>query len=458
MPFENELAKYEPLRRISDSDVVKNLVHNMKIKKSSDVEQKLNTISKCDITPGDFIPQWVISIDGSHQPTPVRNGYPGAEIGYITIASVITNLFDIKKLSKEEFIDPKKIRDAEKADSLDTVVPGTNVIFGKCSSAKESFRKVIFDEFKRFKLFEDGESLLETYEVLLKWKIDGKGDPRPPKCPIDIDDCDEDYIYGYGEYPCNCNKNTLYSTDALRLHELMNPTGTNGELYGQVMQVMEKLSLINILRYFERKKWWSLFQNLVFIMDGPLAVFSTASWMAKSITKELARLNDCNKKNCSHNIDIMIIGVEKSGTFVNHFNELDIDHNGVPNFIDNQSIFLLSDEYIKNNIVFSDSVHKTFGQDTYYGRKFLYKNSIGYKLVGTVAFFNDYQKNIRTANLDQFPRIGDVMNVLDQLSSSMYANSISPLINAHSEASIPLNLGKRILEQLAKNIINKNNE
>ena len=76
-------------------------------------------------------------------------------------------------------------------------------------------------------------------------------------------------------------------------------------------------------------------------------------------------------------------------------------------------------------------------------------------MVGTVAFFNDYQKDITQAKVDQFPRIADIMTVLDQLSSSMYKNSISPLINAHAEASIPLNLGKKILESLAKELLCK---
>lgn len=455
MPFENEFAKYEPLKRIVNSKIVKDLLSGMKIREVNESDEKLNTISKSDLKPSDWIPDWVISIDGSYQPTPVQNGFPTAEIGYITGASVITNLKKISEAANDDFIDPKKMREAEEAGSLDTVVPGTNVILDDSSTAKESFRTVLFKEFQRFKIFDDGESLLETYEILLKYKIDDKDGSRSPKCPIDAEACEKDYEYGFGIYKCKCGKYDLFSTDALRLHELMNPTGSNGELYGQVTQAIEKLVLINILRYFENRNMLSLLKRIVFIMDGPLAVFSTASWLAKPITRELNRINEKAKKIRADSIDIMVIGIEKSGAFVNHFDEVDINKDGSPARFQPQSLFLLSDDYIKNNIVFSSSQNKTYGQDTYYGRKFFYKNSSSYKLVGTVAFFNDYQKDIKTANPDQFPRIADVMTVLDQLSSSMYKNSISPLINAHAEASIPLNLGKKILETLAKELLCK---
>jgi hypothetical protein len=48
--------------------------------------------------------------------------------------------------------------------------------------------------------------------------------------------------------------------------------------------------------------------------------------------------------------------------------------------------------------------------------------------------------DLRTANADQFPRLADAMNMLDKLVSSRYPNSVSPLISAHAEAAIPLNL------------------
>ena len=45
------------------------------------------------------------------------------------------------------------------------------------------------------------------------------------------------------------------------------------------------------------------------------------------------------------------------------------------------------------------------------------------------------------------------MSVLDQFISSRYPNSLAPLVAAHAEASIPANLGVKVLGELAKKIM-----
>jgi len=255
--------------------------------------------------------------------------------------------------------------------------------------------------------------------------------------------------YDYGEYVCPHSGEPLFSTDALRLHELMNQGGSNGEMFGQIMATLEKLWLIHILRSFERKGWLPTLRRVAFVMDGPLAVFSTSSWLTKVISHELNRINELQRK--INGQDLLIIGIEKSGTFFNHFIEIDTTKDGVSDKFPKQSAFLLTDGYIKRNIIFSEST-KPYGQDTYFGRKLFYKTASGQKIVSVVACFNDYQKNIDTANPDQFTRLADVMNLLDKLVSSRYQNSVSPLVSAHAEAAIPLNLGKRIFEDIAREI------
>jgi hypothetical protein len=116
-----------------------------------------------------------------------------------------------------------------------------------------------------------------------------------------------------------------------------------------------------------------------------------------------------------------------------------------------QSALLLDDNYIKKNIIFSDSA-KPYGQDTYFGRKFFYKTELGQRIVATVASYDKNQENLTTANSCQFSRLADVMHLLDKLFSSRYPNALSPLVSAHAEAAIPLNLGKRIFEDIAREI------
>lgn len=455
MGFEGEFASYEPLRRMLDSDKVKSLQDRLKIRKQEEETDTFtgSIINKSDLSESSIQPDLVLAIDGSNLSAKAENGFPGAEIGYITIASVLIDLKLIDDLEKKQFIDPKKVRETEKASTIESVFPGCNVILDTEKNANASLRRALFEELRSNTIFANGgETLLDTYEYLFRIKREHFSESRLPRSPID--GIDEEMTYGYDEYPCPHSGEPLYSTDALRLHELMNPGGSNGEMFGQIMSTLEKLWLVHILRAFEQKEWLTTLRRVAFIMDGPLAVFSTSSWLTKVINYELSRLNELQK--AVNGQDLLIIGIEKSGTFVNHFEEIDTTKDGVTDKFPKQSALLLDDGYIKRNIIFSEST-KPYGQDTYFGRKIFYKTASGQKIVPVIACYNDHQRNISTANPNQFSRLPDVMNLLDKLVSSRYPNSVSPLVSAHAEAAIPLNLGKRIFEDIAREIREKSN-
>ncbi|EAY29413.1 DNA double-strand break repair nuclease NurA [Microscilla marina] len=450
MSFEGEFASYEPLRRILESNKVKELQERFKIREKVEEDDDFNEkiIHINEVRKNNLKPDLVIAFDGSNLTAKAMNGYPGAEFGYITVASVIIFLSKIAKLEKEKFIDPKKFRETEEAATIDTVFPGCNVILDNEKSAKASLRKALFESLANTG-FDGGESLLETYEYLFSIKRANFSTTKLPKSPIE-DYADQDMTYGMGEYTCPHSGESLYSTDALRLHELMNPGGSNGEMFGQIMATIEKLVFVNFLRTFEKVDGWlSTLRRVAFILDGPLAVFSTSSWLAKVISYEIKRINHLQKK--INDTDLLIVGIEKSGNFFNHFLEIDTTKDGITDKFPEQSVLLLDDDYIKNNIIFSES-KKPYGLDTYFGRKFFYKTASGQKIVPVIASYNDYEHDLRTANPNQFARLGDVMELLDKLVSNQYPNSISPLISAHAEAALPLNLGKRIFEDIAREI------
>ena len=116
MPFENEFASYEPLRRILENPKVKALQDRLKVHKKiesqDEIQCGLTEFSK--IKPSNFQPDLVIAIDGSHHEVKIENGFPGAEIGYVTVSSVLLFLNKIREHAKEEFIDPRKFRETEK--------------------------------------------------------------------------------------------------------------------------------------------------------------------------------------------------------------------------------------------------------------------------------------------------------------------------------------------------------
>jgi hypothetical protein len=220
-------------------------------------------------------------------------------------------------------------------------------------------------------------------------------------------------------------------------------------MYGQLSFVIERLWLVHLLRAFEKKNWLPTLQKVAFVLDGSLAFYSVSAWIVKFIIKEINRINELQKKITG--TDLLIIGLEKTGRFVEHFNDIDTSPVGSEDVIPNNTAILLTDSYIKHNIVFSNSP-KMYGKDTYFGRKFFFKTEKGYRLVPQLAFFNAEQADTRTARIDQFPRLGDACALLNSLVSNRYNNSITPLISAHAEAAIPLSLGKKIFDDIAREI------
>src|SRR5262244_2852803 len=108
MPYQNEFAQYEPLRRVSESERVKALLSSYRIRNGSSNETPRDTINIADLRPSGWTPSWVLAIDGSFLPVDVQNGYPGAEACYVTVASVLLNIAKTRELDKRRPVEPKE--------------------------------------------------------------------------------------------------------------------------------------------------------------------------------------------------------------------------------------------------------------------------------------------------------------------------------------------------------------
>jgi hypothetical protein len=382
----------------------------------------------------------------------IKNGFPGAEASYITVACVIVDIAKLDQLDRNRPVNPKEFRQTEKAESIDCALPGCNIITQDTNTAEASLRKSIFEVFESVRIFSDGESLLDTYEALLEYKPNTQ---NPQKCPYEDCPNNQHYQRNRGKYSCSCGlSRPLYSTDALRIHERMNPAGTNSAIFAEIMQVWERLLVVHILRGLETKQWLSSLRRLAIVLDGQLAVFGQPAWISQAIYQELCRINKKVQK-VTEGQDILLIGIEKTGGFVQHFEDIDCKEDGNFGNFPCQSVGLLTDSYIKQNIIFSDSF-RVYGDATYFGRKLFYKTRSGARLVVTLPFLSEKHKDLSKAESNQYPRLTDAVGLLDRLVSSRYPNAVSPLVLANSEAAIPLNLGKKVLEQLAKDLMREN--
>jgi len=221
-------------------------------------------------------------------------------------------------------------------------------------------------------------------------------------------------------------------------------------MFAEIMQVYERVWIVHILRTLEAKGWLSSLGRVAFVLDGPLALFGHPAWVSQAISKELMRLNGA-VRDATGGRDILLLGIEKTGMFVDHFTALDLDAKTNTARFANQSVLLLTDEYIHKNVIFSKG--KEYGKDTYFGRKLFYKTKSGARLVATLPYLEDDHRDLSRADASQFPRLADAMSLMDQVVSSRYPNALMPLVSAHAEAAIPLHLGRKVLEELAKTLM-----
>jgi hypothetical protein len=443
MPYEGEYAGYRALQRLADADRVKQLLSRARAFTPSSASP-LPTPQTAPTAPP-TLPEFVVAIDGSHAEVEVRNGYPSAKVGYLSVASVLLDVAAIDALDEQRPVDPSAFRQTEQAASIDAALPGSNVVTRTHTSARIAFREEIYDVFHSVIVDSaDHTPLLDTFEALLALKPAA----RPQRCPYELDTgCTEHLNIGADLSSCICaDRLPIWSTDALRIHEAFRDTGTNGEAFGETMQVWERILLVHILRAFERGNLLGRLNRLAFFIDGPLALFGHPAWLSAAISRELQRINAKVRELTGH--DLVIVGVEKSGEFVTHFEEVDQSTTPGKLRFAARDWLLPTDAYIKERIIFSTST-KRYGLDTYFGRKFFYKTTSGARIVASIPFLNATQDTLASSNALDYESLPTVFALLDKLVSSRFQNALSPIVSAHAHAAIPLNLGAKVLEQLA---------
>lgn len=393
-----------------------------------------------------WLPTRIVAIDASTLTHKVQNGFPGAEASLLMLSVVFIDVSRVAAIDPDEIPSPRIFNELDRAHTLDAVLPGANVVRGGIDgdTPVEFFRKTAHDALSGV-LDSSHETLLETLRAISK----ERHRQSTIRCPIA--DCDKDYVPGHGEYRCPCDrKEVLFETDALRFHQRFNESGSNGEVHGEVRRVIEVLSLVNVIRFFERDDRLHYLKDCAFVLDGPLAVFGQPAWIAPYVREELIRIN--SKVRSKFGTDILVMGVEKTGQYVSHFRDIDwSDQKGPKGKFLPSTVLIPDAKYINRNIVLRPEDAKPSGADTYFGRKVFYKNKNSAHATLNLAMVNERAADFHCVVEEAFPRLGDALNILDHLSTYLYEDGFMPLVRAHAHAAIPLKQGTEILSALFRN-------
>lgn len=459
MPYQNEFAQYNSVKRMSENVRVKEILRRYKLSAPVEFDEAKDEFysivsgRELNKTGLPSLPDFVLSIDGSFVEVPVSNGSASAKIAYTTITDVLLKLKKMQELDLMRPADPREMRKTCTTGAADTVLAGCNIIYEGEIDPQSSFRRGVIDLFREQRAFDDGETLLDTYEALLAYKplMPVQGCPYGEMCSHETPQAAYERISGTKECTCSL-KLSCHSTDAMRLYEKFNPLGDNGTAFGEIIHVTERLWLIHILRSLEQQKMLNVLAKMAIVLDGPLAVFGRPGWLSRAISRELYRINE--KLKAETGTDLLLVGIEKSGLFVEHFaqlcSQIKSKHKGLD--IPLQAALLPTDEYIRKFVVLTKNTHP-YGDVTYFGRKFFYRTKSGAQIVATLPFLKPEHRNLNTALTEQFPRLADALNLFDALGSSRYSNALIPVSLAHGEAAIPSRLGKRVLETLSRDLI-----
>ena len=447
MPYSGEHATGDSLWRLEENPSVKAFRGIIRVRNSGDDEALPPTIKpprrQNDVSR-------IVAVDGSTVTKAVQNGFPMAEAALFNAAVIVIKVDELGQFGRENIPTPSELRNLERVETMSAVLPGQNVVglSREQDAPKKFFRQTVRQELN-FKLDDDHESLLETFHAIA---ADAITDSATFQCPI------EDCAQGPAgkvprrttDGPCVCNRQApLYSTDSLRMHERFHDHGTCEQAFTAFRMVTEHLLMMNIIRYFRQKLPARCFDQTAFVIDGPLAIFGMPAWLEDHLQSEVSRIHE--ELTQAGRPGLLLIGIEKTGQFTDHLEELDWrETEGQRQRLANATALVPTTEYVYKHIAPSPNSTKAYGQAVHYGRKIMYKSNSGQHAVLMTPIVNSAGDEPNSTSPEAFPRLGDALDIIDDLYSHLYSDGFIPLIRANAHAAIPLRQGHSMLAKLFK--------
>jgi hypothetical protein len=229
----------------------------------------------------------------------------------------------------------------------------------------------------------------------------------------------------------------VYLSDALRLYERIDEELGSAGIVGYLLTTLEQLVVVHLIKAVWQMKP-QLLREILFVKDGPLAFFGVTAPLHKPMRAlmEFLGTQDAGKPL------INMVGLEKSGPFVEHAALIEP-------ILKPRDCLLLENEYIYRYVQPGDPAEQSFGRNTYYGAKIIFKGDTNDTYVATVP----------TGVYKRDPSFGDLFNgaevlgVVSRLRCSMYDNALVPIVLANRLVSLADVPSSEILARVAASSI-----
>lgn len=447
-----EKAKRLGHKPIVENDLVQEELQDFDTKETDPEEVPLDeySVSVNELDNVGDQPDWLISIDGSDQEVATNDDYPSNRIGFVQIAAVLTDLKLVDKQENQRFVNPARVEDIDRSALQDIVLPSSNYTVGESDSVEESWRRKVYEAFRNREI--QGQKLLDIYLKIIEYNERSVGSRTVDvyRCPNP--DCPESgskpypHIHSHADHLGQCDEcgTVVFPTDALRTHERVKANQSNETAIGDIMSIVEHLTLCVYMSYLAENSPNRL-SRTGFIMDGPLAIFDTPAWLHEPI---LGTIEDIYTQQREQGYSPpLVCGIEKTGSFKDHAENIEEK-------LDPNTILGMDNEYIYDHIL-SGTTELEYGGKTYYGQKFVYKSRSGRIFVLTIPKLPEGPKHEPTS----YPIMRRTLETINSVETALYDDATIPITLAHQRASIPLETGSKVLELFSKeNIVQNGNQ
>lgn len=373
----------------------------------------------------------IIAIDGGFNEVAVQREFPSATICFFQFGALIFSVQDLEDLHDQAFIDPEDMNKLKRIQRSKLVLPVRNVCYRDQRDLIDSVRVALHNFFRSE--MDDGQ-LMDTLKWFIfqeysnsiaSWNLASCPVCHEKDIPLRRKDMNSDYTF-------HCDKcgARIFLTDVFRLHEAIDNELGAGGILGYVTTTIEQVILVHVIRTMLKIKPQLLGQTL-FVKDGPLAFFGQTANMHKPMRELVKHLFDHH--------DFFLAGLEKSGPFVEHADE-------ISGLLENSTALVLDNDYIYRYILpgQGDPV-SPYGSTTYYGNKLIFKTRLGQLHVLTLPT----AEILVSPGEKDFRNLQTILTNVEKLRCDMYDNSLMPVALVNKLVSLANHPSSKILHKFA---------
>jgi hypothetical protein len=383
----------------------------------------------------------IIAVDGGYTEVSIQERYPSSSYTFYNFGGLLFQKDDLQALHVKPFIEPEDMARLRNIQRFPFVLPTQNIRLNNCGSLVESVRWALYDFFTTS---HDGE---KPFISALRWLLFQEYNPHATQRDWMLASCPSCQVLRVRipsgtQETINCPncQQVIYLTDVFRLHEVIDNNQGAGGVLGYLMNVLEQMLLVHLI-----KTVWTVKRNMLaeilFIKDGPLAFFGQTANMHEPMRLLINYFASNSSGGKGGSVcDINLVGVEKSGAFVEH---ADAIRDSIPS----GHALILDNDYIYSYITpGAGDASEPFGRTSYYGSKVIYKAPDGNMYVLTIPI-SEPRLSPKAEDLYNFEQ---VLHNVAKLKCHMYDNALLPVALANKLVSLSDHPSSKILSAFAK--------